>query len=80
MYDVPYLDFHPIQEPKYRIPVWYFQKRPYDLMMPLTKDIIHESLIHSFITKYLLSAGSLPGAVLVQTRENTVTFSAFLSM
>lgn len=40
------------------------KSRPCGLMIFMTKDIIHDSLIHSFINKYLLSDSSLPGTVL----------------
>lgn len=40
------------------------KRRACDLMMSMTKGIIHEHLIHSFINKYLLSISSLPGTVL----------------
>ena len=40
------------------------KSRPCGLMMFTTKDIIHGSLIHSFINKYLLSDNSLPGTAL----------------
>lgn len=48
-------------------------------MMFVTKDIVHENHIHSFINKYLLSVDSLPGTMLASIREKAVTYPAFLN-
>ena len=65
MYDVTHLYFYPNSKNlNIEFPFGASKRRPCGLTMFMTKDIIHESLIHSFINKYLLSVNSLPGTAL----------------
>lgn len=65
MYDVTHLYFYPNSKNlNIEFPFGASKRRPCGLTMFVTKDIIHESLIHSFINKYLLSVNYLPGTAL----------------